>query len=98
MRQTPTLMHLAESAAWALVLGARQGRAPAEVDIDCLQRTLVEHGVMITFFNDFDMATDAPWVPAVQYFGAKGRFATYDSRGTESGAECLRQYRCSPGK
>lgn len=83
VRQTPTLMHLAESAAWALVLAAREQRAPADVDVDRLQRTLVEHGVMISFFNDVDMAGREPWVPAVQYFGAKGWFDSYDARPDE---------------
>lgn len=80
VRQTPTLMHLAESAAWAVVLAARNRVAPAEINSGELQRTLVEHGVMITFFNDFDMATREQWVPAVQYAGTKGMFATYDAR------------------
>ncbi len=97
LRQTPTLMHLAESAAWAVVLAARGKITPAEVSVERLQRTLVERGVMITFFNDFDMATREPWVPAVQYFGTKGEFTSYDARPAERGAECLRRYRTSDG-
>jgi hypothetical protein len=95
VRQTPTLMHLAESAAWAVVLALRDDIAPAEVGIERLQRRLVERGVMITFFNDLDMATAEPWVPAVQYFGTKGEFTGYDARPAERGAECLRRYRAS---
>lgn len=95
VRQTPTLMHLAESAAWAVVLAARGNIAPANVSIDQLQRRLVERGVMITFFNDFDMGAREPWVPAVQYFGTKGEFTGYDARPAERGAECLRRYRAS---
>jgi hypothetical protein len=79
IRQTPTLMHLAESAAWAIVLAAQEKIPPAHVDIDQLQRTLVERGVMITFFNDCDMSTAATWVPAVQYCGTKGFFKSYDA-------------------
>ncbi len=80
VRQTPTLMHLAESAAWAAVLAARAGVAAAAIEIGRLQRCLVEHGVMITFFNDFDMATPEPWVPALQYLGTKGFFLSYDAQ------------------
>lgn len=79
VRQTPTQMHLAESAAWAVVLAARERVAPANVNVEALQRLLVEHGVMITFFNDCDMATPSPWVPAVQFCGARGFFPTYDA-------------------
>jgi hypothetical protein len=79
IRQTPTLMHLAESAAWAIVLGARAGISPSSVSIDDLQRTLVEHGVMITFFNEFDMSCDKPWLASVQYWGARGFFSSYDA-------------------
>ena len=80
VRQTPTLMHLAESAAWALVLGARAGISPALVNVELLQCTLVEHGVMIAFFNDCDMAGSEPWLPAVQLGGARGFFESYDAR------------------
>jgi hypothetical protein len=80
VRQTPTLMHLAESAAWALVVAAQDRVPPAQVNVDRLQRTLVGRGVMISFFNDFDMATPAPWVVAAQWLGTKGFFTSYDAR------------------
>jgi len=78
IRQTPTLMHLAESAAWALILAAREGVAPAEVNIDRLQRLLVENGVMITFFNDVDMSTREPWARDAQLAGCRGVYRSYD--------------------
>jgi len=80
IRLEPTWMHVAESAAYATVLALRQGVAPAQVKVSHLQRHLVENGVMISFFNEFDMATPAAWVPAVQFFGAKWFFASYDAR------------------
>ncbi len=83
VRQTPTLMHLAESAAWAIVLAARTGIAPAKLDVGRLQQTLVEQGVMISFFNDCDMAGREPWVAAVQYLGTRGFFGSYDARPNE---------------
>jgi hypothetical protein len=79
VRQTPTLMHLAESAAWAIVLAAQRGVPPASVDVAELQHRLVEHGVMISFFNDFDMACAAPWVSAFQLLGARGFFTDYNA-------------------
>jgi hypothetical protein len=97
IRQTPTLMHLAESAAWAVVLAARSNVAPANVSVEQLQRRLVERGVMISFFNEFDMGTREPWVPAVQYFGTKGAFTRYDARPEECGADYLQRYRDSGG-
>jgi hypothetical protein len=79
VRQTPTLMHLAESAAWAVILAARAGVAPAALSVAALQRALVTHGVMISFFNDVDMASPEPWLPAVQFAGARGQFSGYDA-------------------
>ncbi len=79
VRQTPTLMHLAESAAWAIVLAARQGVPPADLDVSVLQRHLVAHGIMISFFNDVDMASPEPWLPAVQFLAARGFFPDYDA-------------------
>jgi len=79
VRQTPTLMHLAESAAWAVVLASRAALAPANVDVVALQRVLVEQGIMISFFNDFDLASTEAWVPAIQFHGTRGLFPTYDA-------------------
>ncbi len=80
VRLEPTWMHIGESAAHAVVLALENGVAPAHVDVNELQRRLVEAGIMISFFNEFDMATGEPWVPAVLYLGTKGFFADYDAR------------------
>ena len=80
IRLEPTMMPVGESAGWAAVLAARSGVAPAAVEPDELVRTLVEHRIMVSFFNEFDMASDAPWVPAVQFFGTRGFFSNYDAR------------------
>lgn len=79
LRQTPTLVQLGEVAACAAACASRSGRTVSELDTDQLQRDLVRSGHMISFFNDFDMATGAPWVAAVQYLGTKGFFPTYDA-------------------
>lgn len=83
VRQTPTLMHLAESAAWAIVSAAEAKVPPALLNIEMLQRRLVEHGIMITFFNDIDMSCREPWLPAVQFMGTRGFFPTYDAKPNE---------------
>ena len=79
VRQTPTLMHLAESAAGAIVLAVRHGVTPSALDVSVLQRHLVDHGIMISFFNDFDMGCAEPWVSAIQVLGARGFFSNYDA-------------------
>lgn len=79
-RQTPTQMHLAESAARAIVLAARAGIPPARLPTDRLQRHLCEHGIMLTFFNDVDVTSNDPRAAAAQYFGTKGFFASYDAK------------------
>jgi hypothetical protein len=83
IRLEPTWMHIAESAALAAVLSIGEDVAPAKLKVSQLQRYLVEQGVMISFFNEFDMKTSEPWVPAVQFFGAKWFFASYDARPLE---------------
>jgi hypothetical protein len=70
---------VSESAAWACVLARRRQEMPAQVPVDELQRLLLSRGVMISFFNDFDMRHDAPWVEAVQFFAARGFFPTYNA-------------------
>src|SRR5690606_37382330 len=80
IRLEPTWMHIAESAAFAASLAVRAGIAPAQLQVSTLQRHLVRYGVMLPLSNEFDMATPEPWVPAVQFFGAKWFFASYDAR------------------
>jgi hypothetical protein len=80
IRLEPTWMHLGESAAYALVLARREGVAPALIAREALQRTLVARGVMLTFFNDFDLAAPSPAQRAAQLLGPRGYFASYDAR------------------
>jgi hypothetical protein len=40
---------------------------------------LAERGAMLAFFNDVDPGSAAPWQAAIQYFGTKGFFPTYDA-------------------
>ena len=80
IRQTPTLIQMCEAAGFAAVLAHQHSISPSKLAIDLLQRTLVKNGLMISFFNDFDMGTGTPWVAAVQYLGTKGLFNAYDAR------------------
>ena len=84
IRLEPTWMNIGEAAGWALVLARRAGVAPADVDRQHLVCTLAESGVMVSFYNDVDVASREAWVAAVQYFGTQGFFAGYDARPREA--------------
>jgi len=80
VRLEPVLMATGEAAALAAALAMKQGVAPASLDPDALEHLLVERRFLVSFFNDVDADGPQPWVPAVQYFGTKGFFPTYDAR------------------
>lgn len=80
IRLEPTWLHIGESAGVAAALAHRKNTTPADIDRNHLQQTLVETGIMLSFFNEFDMETDESWVPAIQYLGTKGYFSSYDAR------------------
>lgn len=80
IRVEPTMMHIGESLGTALALAHEQSIAPVAVSVAELQRRLVENGVMLSFFNEFDMNSTEPWVQAVQFLGTKGFFASYDAQ------------------
>lgn len=80
IRLEPTWMHVGEAAGFAAATAVDADAPVGDLDVDRLQRTLVENGVLLTFFNDLDADTDAEWAPAVQYLGTKGFFETFDAR------------------
>ena len=80
VRVEPCCMHIAETAGHAASLALESGVAPAYIEVAALQRRLAENRVMLTFFNEFDMATDAPWVSAIQFLGTKGFFSSYNAK------------------
>ena len=80
IRLEPTWMNIGEAAGWAVVLARQAGVEPADVDRTRLVRTLAASGVMVSFFNDVDVADRDPWVAGVTYFGTRGFFAGYDAR------------------
>jgi hypothetical protein len=79
LRLEPTWMHIGESAGYALVLARNAAIPPARLATEKLQRTLVQRGVMLSFFNDFDLAAPTPAQRAAQYFGPRGFFPSYDA-------------------
>jgi hypothetical protein len=80
IRLEPAWMQLGESAGFAAALAVKNQTTPAELNLDLLLRALVRNRVMVSFFNDADVASDEPSVPAVQYFGTKGFFHDYNAR------------------
>lgn len=80
IRLEPTWMNLCESAGHAAALAIQGHVTPAELDSDLLLRKLAASHVMLSFFNDLDVASDDPRVAAAQYFATKGFFADYNAR------------------
>ena len=80
IRLEPVWMQLGESAGHAAALAVKSMITPATLDPDHLVRKLAASRVMVTFFNDVDVASNDPRVVAAQYFGTKGFFAGYDAR------------------
>ncbi|WP_043589237.1 FAD-dependent oxidoreductase [Geminisphaera colitermitum] len=79
IRLEPVWMQTGEAAGLAAVLAQKHDTTPTALNPDQLLRGLVERHTMISFFNDVDPVSAEPWIPAVQYLGTKGFFATYDA-------------------
>jgi len=78
IRLEATWMNIAESAALAVKMAVHEKKWIDGIDIDKLQIELAEKRIMTGFFNHFDIRSNSPLVPAVQYFSAKGFFNSYD--------------------
>lgn len=63
---------------------------PTKLDSDLLIRKLATSRVMISFFNDVDVAANDPRVAAALYFGTKGFFASYDAKLDEPLTEAVK--------
>ncbi|MCB1211180.1 MAG: FAD-dependent oxidoreductase, partial [Verrucomicrobiales bacterium] len=90
IRLEPTWMNLCESAGHAAALVIQNKVTPAQLDRDLLLRKLASSHVMLSFFNDVDVAADDPRVAAAQYFATKGFFADYNARLDEPLTEGVR--------
>ncbi len=80
LRLEPVWMQTGEAVARAVALAHRRDCAPAQIDPDELVRTLVRSRTLVSFFNDVDVASGDETTAALQYFGTKGFFKTYDAR------------------
>jgi hypothetical protein len=80
IRLEPVWMQAGESAGFAAALSVKGNTTPGRLDSDVLIRKLVTSRVMVSFFNDVDVTSNDPRVPAAQYFGTKGFFASYDAK------------------
>lgn len=92
IRLEPTWMSIAEAVAHATVLSLENNVTPARVDSDELLRRLATHRIMISFFNDVPLEDGESWMPAVQYFGAKGFFDSYYAKPYELLTKSLAGY------
>jgi hypothetical protein len=90
IRLEPTWMNLCESAGHAAALAVQQQIPPALLNPDPLLRKLAASHVMLSFFNDVDVASHDPRVTAAQYFATKGFFAAYDARLDEPLTEAVK--------
>lgn len=80
IRLEPVWMQTGESAGLAASLAIQKRTTPAALNPDLLVRKLATSGVIITFFNDIEVAANDERAIAAQYFGTKGFFASYDAR------------------
>lgn len=80
VRLEPVWMQTGEAAGFAAALAKKQKTTTGQIDSDLLLHTLCDRRQMVSFFNDVNVASEEPWIPAVQYFGAKGFFPSYDAR------------------
>jgi hypothetical protein len=84
IRLEPTWFQLGEVAGYATVLADERETTPGDLDADALQRRLAEDGGLLTYFHDVAVDDGDPWIPALQYLGTEGFFASYDARPEEA--------------
>jgi hypothetical protein len=80
VRLEPVWMCTGEAAGFAAGLAKREHTTPGQLDPEKLIRTLVDHRQFVSFFNDLKVDGPEEWIPAVEYFGTKGFFASYDAQ------------------
>ncbi|MBM7566011.1 FAD-dependent oxidoreductase [Paenibacillus sacheonensis] len=77
IRMEPCWMQLGFAAGAAADLAIASGKPPREISIDALQDELLAADQLIGYYRDID-ASVLPG-KAIQYFGAKGAFRSYDA-------------------
>ena len=80
IRLEPVWVQTGEAAGFAAALSLKHNTMPGKLDSDLVVRALCEAGSQVSFFNDVDSMSDAPFAKAVTYFGTKGFFTSYDAR------------------
>jgi hypothetical protein len=80
IRLEPVWMQTGEAAGYAAALAAKADIPVAQLNPNVLVRTLVERRSMVAFFNDLDVTSNEPFVPAMQYLATKGFFSGYDAQ------------------
>jgi hypothetical protein len=83
VRLEPVWMQTGEAAGFAAALAKQQRTTPAQLSPELLSRTLAERKHFVTFFNELAASANAPWIAAVEYFGARGFFHDYNIRPEE---------------
>lgn len=83
VRLEPVWAETGEAAGFAAALARKQRTTPGQLDADALLRTLADRRMLVSFFNDVTANGSQSWIPAAQYFGAKGFFHDYNARGDE---------------
>jgi hypothetical protein len=78
VRLEPTWMAMGQAAGAAAHLALRSRVEPRAVDVDALQRLLLQRDHVITYFSDIDRKH--PAYAALQFFGTKGFFQDYLAR------------------
>lgn len=90
VRLEPVWMMTGEAAGVAASLAKKRATTPGRLDPDLLLRTLCQKRHFVSFFNDLQADALHPAMPAAQYFGTKGFFASYDAKLGEPLTESLK--------
>lgn len=79
LRMEPCWMAMGQAAGTAAHLAIRHATEPRKLEIDALQRTLLDNGQVLVYYRDLAGKEKAPWFKAMQYFGARGWFPYWDA-------------------
>lgn len=82
IRMEPCWMALGQAAGTAANLSLKQNIQPRKVDLESLQRRLLADKAVLMYFQD--VTADSPNAAAIQFFGSRGAFNTYETRETRA--------------
>ena len=78
IRLEPTWMAIGQAAGIAAHLAIEADVPVSKVDVARMQRLLLQHGQVLTYFKDLD--PEDPSFPAMQFLGTRGLFQDYNAR------------------